>query len=337
MSIAAVRTGSPASLDTLLPGTADDPGQPGPGEIRVRLQASSLNFHDFAVVSGMIPAEAGRIPMSDGAGTVEAVGDGVTQFKVGDTVVSIFFPDWIDGTAPSSAFTRVPGDGIDGYAREVVVTPEHWFTRVPQGYNAAQAATLTCAGLTAWRALFVDDAVQPGSTVLVQGSGGVSIFALQFAKAAGARVIATSSSDDKLARLKALGADELINYKENPAWGMKALELTGGKGVDTVVEIGGSGTLDQSMLATRVGGHVALIGVLAGFGGPVQTALLMAKNLRVQGLTVGSRKQQLDMIAGIEANGIKPEISDHFPLASLADAFRHQAANKHFGKIVVDI
>ncbi|MBP6362935.1 MAG: NAD(P)-dependent alcohol dehydrogenase [Novosphingobium sp.] len=337
MTLAAVRVGSPASLDTLLPATAADPGQPGPGQIRVKLQASSLNFHDFAVVSGMIPAAAGRIPMSDGAGIVEAVGDGVTQFKVGDLVVSTFFPEWIDGAPPATAFTGVPGDGIDGYAREAVVTPEHWFTRVPAGYGAAEAATLTCAGLTAWRALFVDNAIRPGSTVLVQGSGGVSVFALQFAKAAGARVIATSSSDAKLERLKALGADELINYRENPAWGMKALDLTGGGGVDCVVEIGGAGTLDQSMMATRVGGHVALIGVLAGFAGPIQTALLMAKNLRVQGLTVGSRQQQLDMIAGIEANGIKPIISDHFPLANLADAFRHQAANSHFGKIAVDI
>ncbi|MBS0477650.1 MAG: NAD(P)-dependent alcohol dehydrogenase [Proteobacteria bacterium] len=333
----AVRIGSPASLDTLRPATAADPGQPGPGEIRVRLAASSLNYHDFAVVSGMIPTEAGRIPMSDGAGTIEAVGEGVDAFKAGDSVVSTFFPEWIDGAPPATAFRGVPGDGIDGYAREVVVTPAHWFTRIPAGYSHAEAATLTCAGLTAWRALFVDDAIKPGSTVLVQGSGGVSIFALQFAKAAGARVIATSSSDEKLARLKALGADELINYRETPAWGMKTLELTDGTGVDTVVEIGGSGTLDQSMTATRVGGHVALIGVLAGFAGPVQTALLMMKNLRVQGLTVGSRAQQLAMIAGIETNGIKPVISDHFPLERLADAFRHQAANGHFGKIVVDI
>lgn len=337
MTIKAVRVGSPASLDTLLPASAEDPGQPGPGEIRVKLQASSLNYHDFAVVCGMIPAEAGRIPMSDGAGVVEAVGAGVSQFKPGDLVTSIFFPEWIDGAPPATAFRGVPGDGIEGYAREAVVTPENWFTHVPTGYSAAEAATLTCAGLTAWRALFVDDAVKPGSTVLIQGSGGVSVFALQFAKAAGARVIATSSSDEKLDRLKALGADELINYKETPAWGIKAMELTGGAGVDTVVEIGGSGTLDQSMMATRVGGHVALIGVLAGFAGPVQTALLMAKNLRVQGLTVGSRQQQLAMIAGIDANGIKPVISDHFPLENLADAFRHQAANAHFGKIVVDI
>ncbi|WP_168454376.1 zinc-dependent alcohol dehydrogenase family protein [Sphingopyxis microcysteis] len=333
----AIQLRAPASLDNLTLVDLADPGDPGAGEIRVRLAASSLNFHDYAVVMGMIPAADGRIPMSDGAGTVEAVGEGVTQFKPGDTVVSIFFPDWIDGAPPATAFRGVPGDGIDGYARELVVTPQHWFTRVPTGYNAAEAATLTCAGLTAWRALFVDGVTQPGSTVLVQGSGGVSVFALQFAKAAGARVIATSSSDAKLERLKALGADETINYKEVPAWGARALELTGGAGVDTVVEIGGAGTLDQSMMATRVGGHVALIGVLAGFAGPVQTALLMAKNLRVQGLTVGSRAQQLDMIAGIEANGIRPVISDNFPLAKLADAFRHQAANAHFGKIVIDI
>ena len=337
MSLLAIRVGSPANLDTLLPGTIADPGTPGPGQIRVKLAASSLNFHDYAVVMGMIPAEAGRIPMSDGAGTVEAVGAGVTQFKPGDLVVSLFFPDWADGATPTTAFTRVPGDGIDGYACEAVVTPDHWFTHAPKGYSATEAATLTCAGLTAWRALFEDGETKPGSTVLVQGTGGVSIFALQFAKAAGARVIATSSSDAKLERLKALGADELINYKENPAWGVKALELTGGRGVDTVVEIGGAGTLDQSMMATRVGGHVALIGILAGYAGPVQTVLLMRKSLRVQGLTVGSRAQQLAMIAGIEATGIRPVLDQHFPLAELAAAFRHQESGQHFGKIVVDI
>lgn len=337
MSIAAIRIGAPATLDSLHLDQLADPGEPGPGEIRVRLRASSLNYHDFAVVTGMLPAEAGRIPMSDGAGEVVAVGPGVTGLAVGDSVVSTFFTDWPDGIPPASAFTAVPGDGIDGYAREEVVTPAGWFTRAPVGYSHAEAATLTCAGLTAWRALFVDDAIKPGSTVLVQGSGGVSVFALQFAKAAGARVIATSSSDEKLERLRALGADETINYKDTPAWGIKALELTGGRGVDCVVEIGGAGTLDQSMLATRTFGHVALIGVLAGFAGPVQTALLMAKNLRVQGLTVGSRADQLAMIAAIEANGIRPVISDHFALADLGAAFRHQAANAHFGKIVVDI
>ncbi len=337
MSQRAIRVGSPANLETLHPSTAEDPGEPGPHEIRVKLAASSLNFHDFAVVNGLIPAAAGRIPMSDGAGIVEAAGEAVTEFKAGDKVVSTFFPEWLDGAPPVTAFRGVPGDGIDGYAREAVVVPAHWFTRVPNDYSLAEAATLTCAGLTAWRALFVDNNIRPGSTILIQGSGGVSVFALQFAKVAGARVIATSSSDEKLERLGAMGADMLVNYKKTEAWGAKALELTGGVGVDCVVEIGGSGTLDQSMIATRIGGHVALIGVLAGFAGPIQTGLLMAKNLRVQGLTVGSRAQQLDMIAGIEANGIKPVISDHFPLEQLADAFRHQIANKHFGKIAIDI
>ena len=334
----AIRTGAtPSTLNALEFVDMDDPAPPGPGEITVALKASSLNYHDYAVVAGMIPSAPGRIPMSDGAGEVVAVGEDVTEFAVGDAVVSLFFPDWHDGQPPTSAFTRVPGDGLDGYARQAVTTPARWFTRVPAGYNHAEAATLTCAGLTAWRALFVDNAVKPGDTVLVQGTGGVSIFALQFAKAAGARVIATSSSDAKLERLKAMGADHLVNYKDVPAWGAHAMELTGGNGVDCVVEIGGAGTLDQSMMATRVGGHIALIGVLAGIAGPVQTALLMAKNLRVQGLTVGSRAHQLAMITGIEANNIKPVISDHFPLERMADAFRHQESGQHFGKIVIDI
>ncbi|HCH96194.1 MAG TPA: NAD(P)-dependent alcohol dehydrogenase [Erythrobacter sp.] len=334
----AIRTGAkPSTLDALEWVDIDAAAAPGPGEITVDLKASSLNYHDYAVVKGMIPTEPGRIPMSDGAGIVSAVGDGVTEFAVGDQVVSTFFPDWLDGRPPSSAFARVPGDGIDGYAREAVTAPTHWFTRAPAGFSHAEAATLTCAGLTAWRALFVDYAVKPGDTVLVQGTGGVSIFALQFAKAAGATVIATSSSNEKLERVRELGADHLINYKEVEAWGPKALEITGGRGVDCVVEIGGAGTLDQSMLATRVGGHVALIGVLAGFAGPVQTALLFSKNLKVQGLTVGSRAMQQDMIAAIEANGIKPVISDTFALADLADAFRHQESGSHFGKIAVEI
>ncbi len=334
----AIRTGAkPSTLDALEWVDIAAAAAPGPGEITVDLKASSLNYHDYAVVKGMIPTEPGRIPMSDGAGIVSAVGDGVTEFAVGDQVVSTFFPDWLDGRPPSSAFTRVPGDGIDGYARGAVTAPTHWFTRAPSGFSHAEAATLTCAGLTAWRALFVDYAVKPGDTVLVQGTGGVSIFALQFAKAAGATVIATSSSNEKLERVRELGADHLINYKEVEAWGPKALEITGGRGVDCVVEIGGAGTLDQSMLATRVGGHVALIGVLAGFAGPVQTALLFSKNLKVQGLTVGSRAMQQDMIAAIEANGIKPVISDTFALADLADAFRHQESGSHFGKIAVEI
>ena len=334
----AIRTGaSPSTLDALAWVDVEEAPPPGPGEISVALKASSLNYHDYAVVKGMIPTAEGRIPLSDGAGVVTAVGEGVTEFTTGDHVVSTFFPDWLDGGPPQTAFTRVPGDGIDGYARQAITAPTHWFTRAPAGFSHAEAATLTCAGVTAWRALFVDYALKPGDTVLVQGTGGVSIFALQFAKAAGARVIATSSSDEKLERVKALGADHIINYREVTAWGPKALEITGGRGVDCVVEIGGAGTLDQSMLATRVGGHVALIGVLAGIAGPVQTALLFSRNLTVQGLTVGSRKMQQDMIAAIESNGIRPQISDTFALPELADAFRHQESGKHFGKIAIDI
>ncbi len=327
----------PAKLDSLTLVERDDPGAPGEGEIAVRLRASSLNYHDYAVVTGMIPAADGRIPLSDGAGEVMAVGAGVTEFSVGDQVVSTFFPEWIDGTPPTTAFSRVPGDGIDGYACERATSPASWWTRAPFGYSHEEAATLTCAGLTAWRALFVDDHVRPGSTVLVQGTGGVSIFALQFAKAAGARVIATSSSDAKLERLRSMGADHTINYRETPAWGAAVQALTGGRGVDTIVEVGGAGTLDQSMVAARVGGHIALIGVLSGFAGPVMTAMLMARQLRVQGLTVGSRAQQLDMIAGIEANGIRPVIDRSFDLDALADAFRHQESGAHFGKMTIAI
>jgi NADPH:quinone reductase-like Zn-dependent oxidoreductase len=333
----AIRSRHPATLDSLTLEDIPDAAAPGAGEISVRLRASSLNYHDYAVVKGMIPSADGRIPMSDGAGEVTAVGAGVAGFKVGDLVVSTFFPDWLDGTPPATAFTRVPGDGIDGYAREAVTAPATWFTQAPKGYTPAEAATLTCAGLTAWRALVVDGGIKPGATVLVQGTGGVSIFALQMAKAMGCTVIATSSSDEKLARLKALGADHLINYKQTEAWGMKALELTQGRGVDHVVEIGGAGTLDQSMIATRNGGHVAVIGILAGYAGPVSTVMLMAKQLRVQGLTVGSRQQQIDMVAAIDVWGLKPVLDKAFPLAALGDAFRHQESNTHFGKIVVDI
>ena len=226
----AIQANAPFGLDNLKLVDVADADAPGPGEITVRIRASSLNFHDYAVVMGMIPTADKRIPMSDGAGEVTAVGEGVSDYKVGDSVVSTFFPDWLGGPVPAAAFTRVPGDGIDGYAQESITAPTHWFTPVPKGYTHAEAATLTCAGLTAWRALVVDGGIKPGATVLVQGSGGVSIFALQMAKAMGCTVIATSSSDEKLARLKALGADHLINYKTTEAWGAKALELTSGVG-----------------------------------------------------------------------------------------------------------
>lgn len=331
-----IRLRQPAGLDNLKFEDMDGPGAPGPGEIKVRLRASSVNYHDYIVVVGGIPTPDGRIPMSDGAGEVLAIGAGVTEFAVGDAVVSTFFPNWLDGTPIPGGFAGVPGDGADGYAREEVVAPATSFTHPPKGYSHAEAATLTCAGLTAWRALVVEGQMKAGDTVLVQGTGGVSIFALQFAKAAGATVIATSSSDAKLERLKAMGADHLINYKTTPNWGAEAAKLTGG-GVDHVVEIGGAGTFPESITAARIGGHISLIGVLAGFAGPIPTVQIMAKQQRVIGITVGTRRQQLDMIRAINVSGIKPVISDHFPLERLGDAFRRQESGQHFGKIVVDI
>ena len=334
MKVAALK--KPGGLENIVIEERPDPA-PGPGEVLMRCRASSLNFHDFAVVSGMIPCDDGRIPMSDGAGEVAAVGAGVTRFMPGDLAVSTFFPNWASGGPELPKLLGVPGDHADGFAAEYVVMPEAALTRAPKDYDAAEAATLPCAALTAWRALMVEARIKPGDWVLTQGTGGVSIFALQFAKAAGCRVISTSSSDEKLDKLKSLGADHLINYRENPEWGKTAKEITGGRGVDEVVEIGGPGTLAQSITASRIGGHISLIGVLTGISGEVPTAALFGANITLKGITVGSRDEQEDMIAAIEANGIKPVISDRFPLDKLADAFAHQAGQKHFGKIVVEI
>ncbi|MDX2235751.1 MAG: NAD(P)-dependent alcohol dehydrogenase [Hyphomonadaceae bacterium] len=330
----AMRLKKPGGLDNLYLGETEA-AAPGPGQITVKLSASSLNFHDYLVVKGMIPVEEGRIPMSDGAGVVTAVGEGVRGLAVGDAVVSTFFPEWLGGEATPEWLRSVPGDRTDGYACEAVTASAYAFTRQPQGYTHAEAATLTCAGLTAWRALVVNGNLKAGDVVLTQGTGGVSIFALQFAKAAGATVIATSSSGAKLERLKALGADHVINYKDDPHWGDTAKKLTGGRGVDHVVEIGGAGTMEQSMRAVRLGGHISLIGVLAGFAGNVNTAMLMGMQIRLIGLTVGSREHQIDMIRAIDAHGLKPVLDKTFPLEGLADAFRHQESNTHFGKIIV--
>lgn len=333
MKVAAVK---PGGLDKIEIEDRADPVA-GPGELLVRVRASSLNFHDFAVVAGLIPVADGRVPMSDGAGEVVSVGDGVTGFSKGDMVVSLFFPNWDRGEPDLASLMGVPGDHADGFASELVAMPATAFTRAPEGYSLEEAATLPCAALTAWRGMFSKAGVKAGDWVLTQGTGGVSIFALQFAKAAGCKVIATSSSDEKLARLKELGADELINYKETPDWGVKAREITGGRGVDEVVEIGGAGTLAQSITACRIGGHISLIGVLAGFAGEVPTAQIFSQNLRIDGITVGSKDEQEEMIRAIEANGIKPVISDTFALTEISQAFQHQADHKHFGKIVLSI
>ncbi len=334
MRVAEIR--NPASLASLTTAERANP-RPGRAEICVRVRASSLNFHDYAVVTGVLPVKNGRIPMSDGAGEVVAVGAGVTRFGVGDHVVSTFFPNWPAGPVSAERTRGIPGDHVDGFAAEYVAMPAECFTRLPAGYSMEEAAALPCAALTAWRALFVDNRVKPGDWVLTQGTGGVSIFALQFAKAAGARVIATSSSADKLARLEALGADHVINYREVAEWGASARELTGGRGVDEVVEIGGPATMAQSVEASRVGGHISLIGVLTGWSGDIPTAAIMWKNVTVSGITVGSRQDQEAMIAAIEANGIKPVIDRTFPLEEIAAAFAHQASQKHFGKISLRI
>ena len=332
----AISLKSPGGLDNLEVVERESPGAPGPGEMRVRIHASSLNFHDYLVANGSIRTEDGRLPMSDGAGVVEAVGADVEEFVVGDRVVSTFFPDWLDGRARIADFRRTPGDGIDGYAREQVIATPRCFTRAPEGYSHTQAATLTTAGLTAWRALVVNGGLKAGETVLTLGTGGVSIFALQFAKAMGASVIATSSSDEKIEKLRGLGADHTINYKSEPEWGKRVLQLTDGAGADHVIEVGGPGTLPQSINAVRIGGHISLIGVLTGGAGEVPTAKLMAKQARLQGLIVGSRADQHDMVRALQVMGIEPVIDRCFAFDDIADAFRHEEAGRHFGKICLE-
>ena len=334
MKVAALK--APGGLDKIVIEERPTPSV-GHGDILVRVRASSLNFHDFAVVAGMIKTPDGRIPMSDGAGEVVEVGAGVNRFKAGDKVISTFFPNWPAGGPRLERLLGVPGDSADGFAAEHVVMPASAFTRMPVGWSFEEAATLPCAALTAWRALMVEARIKPGDVVLTQGTGGVSIFAVQLAKAAGATVISTSSSAEKLARLKALGADHLINYKEDANWGHTAAKLANGRGVDVVVEIGGAGTLVQSIHATAIGGHISLIGVLAGVSGEVPTALVMSKNIAIKGVTVGSRQDQEDMIAAIDANGLKPVIDSTYPLDQIAQAFAHQLSQKHFGKICLAI
>lgn len=336
MSIKTIYVEASGGFDKVVVGTSE-PRAPQAGEITVRIRASSLNYHDLGVVSGATPPGERRIPMSDGAGEVIAVGAGVEEFAIGDPVVSTFFPDWLDGQPQYAGFGRTPGDGIDGFAREQVTLPATAFTRAPQGYSHAEAATLTTAGLTAWRALVESGHLKSGETVLVQGTGGVSIFALQLAKRAGARVIATSSSNQKLDKLRALGADAVINYRDDPEWGRTARRLTDGRGVDHVLEVGGPATLAQSIAASRVGGHIAVIGVLSGVTSELPLAQALSRQVRLQAMLVGSRRQQQDFVRAIEATELRPVIDRHFPLDDIVAAFQYQASGQHFGKIVLDI
>ena len=332
-----MRIRQPASLENLYLDDIEAPS-PGPGEITVRIHAASLNFRDMLVAKGFFPAADGLIPLSDGAGEILETGAGVTGFKPGDRVVSVFHTVWADGHKERGELTASPGGGADGFAAEVVTRPATHFTLSPKNLTDAEAASLTCAGVTAWRGLVVDGQVRPGQHVLVQGTGGVSLFALQFAKAAGAVVIATSSSAEKLERLRGLGADHVINYRETEKWGQAVLDLTGGLGVAHIIEVGGPNTLAQSLIAARTGAHIAIVGAVAGFETDAMPfALVQAKRLRLSGVTVGSRRDQVDMIRAIEANGIKPVIDSHFPLEKLADGLRYLATGQHFGKICIDI
>jgi NADPH:quinone reductase-like Zn-dependent oxidoreductase len=331
-----IRLKAPGGLENLE--LADEAlPEPRPGEVLVRIRASSVNFHDDMVVHGRIPCADGRIPMTDGAGQVVAVGEDVDELEIGDDVISTFWAYWQSGEMTLATKRDIPGEIVDGYASEYVCKPAHFFTRAPERYTYLEAATLPCAGVTAWRALVTCGHVKPGDTVLIQGTGGVSLFALQFAKLAGARVVATSSSEEKLEKLKHLGADDVIHYKAVPNWGQKAKDLTEGRGVDHVVEVGGPATMMQSIAACRTGGHIAIVGVLTGFAGEVSMPALFSNQIRLSGISIGSRADQEDMIRALTVNRLKPVIDSRFPLQDIGDAFRHYESQKHFGKVCLEV
>ncbi len=325
-------------IDHLHLETRDVP-KAGSGEIVVRLKAASLNYRDLAMVNGLGRSNpsAPLVPLSDGAGEVVEVGAGVTRVKAGDLVCPQFFQNWFAGGPTLPGLLAVLGGPLDGCAQDYIKLSAEGVAKAPAGYTAEEAATLPCAALTAWRALVVEGGIKPGDTVLAQGTGGVSIFALQFAKAAGARVIITSSSDEKLERAKSLGADATINYKQTPDWAAEARKLTGGRGVDHVVEVGGADTLPQSFMASRIGGHIAVIGLLSGLVKDVNVAAIFSQNLKISGITVGSRAHFDDMVRAIDQSGIRPVIDKRFPLEEARAAFTTMQGASHFGKIVLNI
>ena len=329
-----------AGLDNLAVVELPDP-EPGPGEVLVRVQAATLNYRDLLTVEGGYGSRQrteNLIPVSDGAGEVVAVGDGVTRFAAGDRVVANFFQEWLAGEPDEVKLHSGLGGMIDGMACELRVLPEYGLCQTPSHLTDAEAAALPCAGLTAWSAVFDQGGVQPGDLVLTQGSGGVSVFALQFAKLAGAEVIATSSSDAKLERLKSLGADHLINYADTPEWARPAREISGGRGLDLVVEVGGAGTLEQSVKAVRLGGAVMLIGVLSGANHDFRLPLVVTRKIRLEGVTCGSYEQFEAMLRAIDTNGLRPALDDtRFGLDELPAALAHLREGRHFGKVVVEI
>jgi NADPH:quinone reductase-like Zn-dependent oxidoreductase len=309
--------------------------EPGPGQIVVRMRAASLNYRDLLTVTGQGGAyKLPLIPFSDGAGEIAAVGQGVSRVSVGDRVCPMFFQSWLDGRPSAGGRRLALGGTRPGVLQERLLLDAEGVTRIPDHLSFAEAATLPCAALTAWRALFDEADLRPGQTVLVQGTGGVSIFALQFAKLAGARVIVTSSSDEKLARAKALGADHAINYRAVTEWGKAAADWVGG-GVDHIVEVGGKDTFQQSLEAARVGGTILVIGVLSGFSQQISIPSLFSKNLHVIGLSVGSRRMFENMAAAIGHNRIKPVIDRTLDFTEVPDALRLMQQAHHFGKIAI--
>ncbi len=312
---------------------------PAAAEVLVRLKAATLNYRDLLTVKGGYGSRQKfpLIPVSDGAGMVEQVGANVTQFKPGDRVIGSFFEGWLGGEPTETKMRTGLGGAVDGVLAEYRVFPAHALVRTPDHLSDAEAAALPCAGLTSWSAVVKLGNINPGQTVLTQGTGGVSIFALQFAKMSGARVIATSSSDAKIERLKALGADLTINYKTTPDWGKLARQSTE-RGVDLVVEVGGVGTLNESIRATKIGGTIAFIGVLAGEPQtPPRISLMVMQQQRLQGTTVGSIEDLQAMVNAIAQNKMKPVMDKSFPFEKARDAFAYMASGQHFGKVSIAI
>lgn len=333
----AYRLDSPEGLQSLKLVNLPDPA-PGPGEVVIAVRACSLNYRDSLLLKGGYPRNRTYpvIPLSDGAGEVVAIGAGVTRFQVGDRVAANFMRDWISGPINERALLSSLGGGIDGMLAERVCLPETSVVAIPTHLSWEEASTLPCAALTAWNALTSAN-TKAGDTVLVLGTGGVSIFALQLARAFGARVIATSGSDDKAAKAKALGADAVINYRQNPEWHGEVRKLTGGAGVDLVLEVGGPGTFERSIKSTRVGGTIALIGLLDAGTEPPNIIPLLLNAQKVHGIYVGSVAMFEAMNRAITVNQIRPVIDRVFPFAEARQAYEHLISQKHLGKIVIRV
>ncbi len=322
-------------LDSLTTVEREEP-RASPGQVVVRVRAASLNYRDLMVIKGQYnPRQTlPLVPCSDGAGEVVAVGGDVTSVTTGDRVASCFFQNWTDGELTNAQARTSLGSPRDGMLQQFVALEETGVIRIPEHLSNEEAACLPCAALTAWNALIEKGNVKADDTVLVQGTGGVSLFALQFALIKGASVIATSSSDEKLNRVRELGASEVINYKETPNWGKRVRELTNGRGVDHVVEVGGAGTLAQSFTAVRRGGNIALIGVLTG-AGEVNPMPILMNAINVHGIYVGSRRMFEDMNQTIESEKMKPVVDREFAFDEAREALRLMEAGGHFGKIVI--